>query len=326
MKANLREGGVDNHTPSRNTPARNESQSSGQKDMSVQKKKSSVKGYIFLLPILLLILVFLVYPFIKVIHTSFFTTRFGFGRMDFSGFKNYVSLFKDEVFRIGIYNSLIWTVGCLILQLSIPLGLALLLNKKFRGGNIVRSVILIPWITPVAGVAMMTRWILEPQLGLANKILVGSGLSQHPVNFLGSMTNALPTLMAISSWQFIPFGTLLMLAALQTISSELYDAIKIDGANSWQIFRFLIFPLVGSMIGFVFFFGFVWNFNTFALIWMTTQGGPVNSTMTLPVLIYRRAFKSFNMGQAAAMATMVGFFLIAVGFLFFKYMWKRSER
>lgn len=290
------------------------------------QKKNSIKGLLFLSPILLLIIIFLIYPFIRVIHISFFTTRFGFGKMEFSGIKNYVSIFKDEVFRIGVRNSLIWTVGCLILQLSIPLGLALLLNKKFRGGNIVRSIILIPWIAPVVGVAMMTRWILEPQLGLANKILVGSGLFQAPINFLGSMTNALPTLMVISSWQFIPFGTLLMLAALQTISSELYDAIKIDGANFWQIFRYLIFPMVGSMIGFVFFFGFVWNFNTFAIIWMTTQGGPVNSTMTLPVLIYRKAFKSFNMGEAAAIATVVGFFLIAVGFLFFKYVWKRAER
>jgi multiple sugar transport system permease protein len=290
------------------------------------QKRNSIKGLLFLSPILLLIIIFLIYPFIRVIHLSFFTTRFGFGKMEFSGIKNYVSIFKDEVFRIGVRNSLIWTVGCLILQLSIPLGLALLLNKKFRGGNIVRSIILIPWIAPVVGVAMMTRWILEPQLGLANKILVGSGLFQAPINFLGSMTNALPTLMVISSWQFIPFGTLLMLAALQTISSELYDAIKIDGANFWQIFRYLIFPMVGSMIGFVFFFGFVWNFNTFAIIWMTTQGGPVNSTMTLPVLIYRKAFKSFNMGEAAAMATVVGFFLIAVGFLFFKYVWKRAER
>jgi len=290
------------------------------------KKKNSIKGYLFLSPILILITIFLIYPFIRVIHVSLFATRFGFGKMEFSGIQNYISLFKDEVFQTSVLNSMIWTVGCLILQLSIPLGIALLLNKKFRGGNIVRSIILIPWITPVVGVAMMTRWILEPQLGLANKILFGTGLISGPINFLGSMTNALPTLMVISSWQFIPFGTLLMLAALQTISPELYDAIKIDGANSWQIFRYLIFPLIGSMVGFVFFFGFVWNFNTFAIIWMTTQGGPVNSTMTLPALIYKRAFKTFNMGESAAMATVVGFFLIAVGFLFFKYVWKRAEQ
>jgi multiple sugar transport system permease protein len=290
------------------------------------QKKNQLKGYLFLSPIIILIAIFLIYPFVNVIRISFFKTQFGFGEMEFSGIKNFILLFKDEVFRISIRNSLIWTVGSLILQLSIPLGLALLLNKKFRGVTFVRAIILIPWIAPVVGVAMMTRWILEPQLGLANKILMGTGLIHEYINFLGSMTNALPTLLIISSWQFIPFGTLLMLASLQTISPELYDAIKIDGANSWQIFLYLIFPLIGSMIGFVFFFGFVWNFNTFAIIWMTTQGGPVNSTMTLPVLIYRRAFKSFNMGEAASIATIVGFFLIIVGFLFFKFLWKRTER
>jgi len=290
------------------------------------QKKNQLKGYLFLSPIIILIAIFLIYPFVNVIRISFFKTQFGFGEMEFSGIKNFILLFKDEVFRISIRNSMIWTVGSLILQLSIPLGLALLLNKKFRGVTFVRAIILIPWIAPVVGVAMMTRWILEPQLGLVNKILMGTGLIREHINFLGSMTNALPTLLIISSWQFIPFGTLLMLASLQTISPELYDAIKIDGANSWQIFRYLIFPLIGSMIGFVFFFGFVWNFNTFAIIWMTTQGGPVNSTMTLPVLIYRRAFKSFNMGEAASIATIVGFFLIIVGFLFFKFLWKRTER
>jgi len=289
------------------------------------KTKKQYVGYLFLSPILILIILFLIYPFINVIRISFYSTRFGFGDMEFCGFKNFVTIFQDEVFRESIKNSFYWTIGSLLLQLSIPLGLALLLNKRFRGVALFRSMILIPWITPVVGIAMMTRWILEPQLGLANKILLGIGLLREPINFLGSMTNALPTLLTISSWQFIPFGTLLMIAALQTISSELYDAIKIDGANSWQIFRFLTFPLIGSMVGFVFFFGFVWNFNTFAIIWMTTRGGPVNSTMTLPVLLYKKAFKSFNMGEAAAIATLVGLFLMVVGFLFFKYLWKRQS-
>lgn len=245
--------------------------------------------------------------------------------MEYSGLKNFFSLFEDEVFRISLKNSLIWTIGSLALQLTIPLGLALLLNKEFKGGALVKTVILIPWITPVVGVAMMTRWILEPQLGLANRILLKIGLVHQSINFLGSPSYALFTLLIISSWQFIPFGTLLLLAALQTIPPDVYDAIKVDGANSWQTLRYLIFPMIGSMIGFVFFLAFVWNFNTFALIWMTTKGGPVNSTMTLPVLIYRRAFKAFNMGEAAAIATMIGLFLVVIGFFFFKYLWRRTS-
>jgi len=101
--------------------------------------------------------------------------------------------------------------------------------------------------------------------------------------------------------------------------------MKVDGANSWQIFRHLIFPMIGSMIGFVFFLSFAWNFNTFGLIWITTKGGPVNSTNTLPVLIYRRAFRTFNMGESAAVATLIGILLIIIGSIFFKYLWKKED-
>jgi len=287
--------------------------------------RNQLRGYLFLLPILILLSIFLIFPFINVIRLSFYSTKFGFGKMNFTGFNNYFSLFKDSVFRISIKNSLYWTLGSTFLQLIIPLVIALLLNRKFFGATFVRSVILIPWITPVVGITMLTRWILEPQLGILNRILINIGLINERLNLLGSMVATLPTLLTVSSWQFIPFGTLLILAALSTILPELYDAITIDGASSWQVFRYLIFPLVGSMIGFVFFFGFVWNFNSFALIWLITRGGPVNSTMTLPVLIYQKAFASLNMGQAAAIATLVGIFLIIVGFVYFRYMWKRVD-
>lgn len=277
-----------------------------------------------MLPVSFFVAFFLIYPFLIAIRTSLYFTAFGFGEMEFCGLENFFSLFQDEEFITGLKNSFVWTLGSVALQLSIPLGLAMLLNREFRGGMVAKSIMLIPWITPLVGIAMMTKWTLEPQLGFANKILLQIGLIKQPINFLGSPTFALPSLLIISSWRFIPFGTLLLLAALQTIPPSVYDAMKVDGANSWQTFRFLIFPMIGSMIGFVFFLAFAWNFNTFGLIWITTKGGPVNSTNTLPVLIYRRAFRIFNMGESAAVATLIGIFLIAVGFVFFKYIWKRE--
>lgn len=289
------------------------------------KKRSQLKGLLLLSPMLILIGLFLVYPFANVIRLSFFKTQFGFGKMEYYGFKNFITVFSDKVFLESVKNSFYWTFGSLILQLSLPLAIALLLNRKFRGENIVKSIILIPWITPVVGISMLVRWMLEPQLGVINRILLNIGFIQERINLLGSMTGALPTLIIVSSWMFIPFGTLLILASLSTILPELYDAMKIDGADYWQTFKHLVFPLVGSMIGFVFFFGFVWNFNAFALIWLITRGGPVNSTMTLPVLIYQKAFASFNMGEASAIATVMGVFLIIIGFIFFKYLWKKIE-
>ncbi|MBA7481290.1 Lactose transport system permease protein LacF [subsurface metagenome] len=288
----------------------------------MNKIKNNIFGYLYLSPVLVLIIVFLIYPFLNVIKVSFFSAKFGFGEMSYAGLKNYISLFQDEVFLKSIYNSVIWTIGNVLLQLSIPLGIALLLNRKFKGATLIKTLIIIPWIAPVVGIAMITKWTLEPQLGIANRILLSLGWIDKQINFLGSMNNAFPTLLFINSWQFIPFGTILILAALQTISTELYDAVKIDGANSWQTFCYLIFPIIGSMIGFVFFFGLVYSLNSFALIWITTKGGPVNATMTLPVLIYQKAFMSFNAGEASAIATLMGALLIIIGFLFFKYLWK----
>lgn len=287
-------------------------------------KTKGLVGYLYLLPVLILVVVFLVYPFLNVIKVSFSSAKFAFGEANYVGFKNYMSLFRDKVFLRSIYNSLIWMIGNVFLQLSIPIGVALLLNRKFFGDAIVKTLILIPWITPVVGVAMIAKWMLEPQLGVINKILVGLGLASQPVNFLGSTSTALPTLICVNSWQFIPFGTVLVLAALQAIPSELYDAAKIDGASSWQIFRYLVFPLIGSMVGFVFFFGLANSLNIFALIWVATKGGPANATLTLPVMVYQKAFMSFRAGEASAIATLISVFLIILGFLFFGYIWKRE--
>jgi multiple sugar transport system permease protein len=139
--------------------------------------------------------------------------------------------------------------------------------------------------------------------------LLGIGLLDRPINFFGKQT-ALVSLVLINTWKFIPFGTLLILAALQTIPSELYEASRVDGANIWQAFYYMIFPLIVPMISFVGFLAFVWNFNVFETIWLITKGGPGNTTMTLPVLIYRKAFGEFRMDEASAVATLVGIILI----------------
>ena len=139
-------------------------------------KRNQIKGYLFLLPVLIFVCFFLIYPFILTIRISFFSTPFGFGKMEFNGLGNYHSLFKDEEFRIGLKNSLVWTLGSVALQISIPLLIAVLLNREFRGGLLTKSVMLIPWLTPLVGIAMMTKWILEPQLGWANRILFKIGL------------------------------------------------------------------------------------------------------------------------------------------------------
>lgn len=286
--------------------------------------KSRWTGLLYLAPVLFLIIAFFLYPSISIIQTSFYTTKYGINFV-FAGLKNYRIVFQDEVFRASLVNSLIWTVTGMFLQLTIPLGTALLLNQKFRGNHFARAAMLVPWITPSVIIAIMARWILEPELGMLNDVLLRIGAIGAPVNFLGSPKAALPTLILAQTWQFLPFGTLLILAALQTIPRELYEAMKVDGAGAFQLFRHLIFPRLGPMIGFVGFLAFVWNFNVFDKIWLTTQGGPVNATMTLPVMVYERAFRTFRLGQSSAVATITVLGLIVLGIIYFKYLWKPTK-
>ncbi|MEM1868273.1 MAG: sugar ABC transporter permease, partial [Thermosphaera sp.] len=143
-------------------------------------------------------------------------------------------------------------------------------------------------------------------------------------DFLGSPNSALLTLVTANSWQFLPFGTLLILAGLQTIPRDVVEAAQVDGAGGWKRFWHILFPLLGPVIGFVFFLAFVWNFNTLAIVWLTTQGGPLNRTLTLPVFIYRRAFRGFAMGEAAAMGAMASVLLAIIGLFYFKYIWRKT--
>lgn len=280
-------------------------------------------GYFLILPVVVLIVGLYGYPLFDLVRVSLHETRFGFGESRFSGLANYKKVFTDPYFHQALSNSLKWTAFNLLLQLSIPLGLALMLNQRFKGNTLARVLMLVPWITPVVVVAILVRWLLEPSLGVVNRILKDVGLIANPVNFLGSPRYALSTLVAVNTWQFLPFGTLLILAALQTIPREMYEAARVDGAGSWRLFWHILFPLLMPVTGFVGFLAFVWNFNTFALIWLTTQGGPMNTTLTLPVLIYRRAFRGFAMGEAAAMAALVSVILVGLGIFYFKFLWRR---
>jgi len=282
-------------------------------------------GYLLLLPLLILILVIFLYPLLSTVRYSLYDIPFGAKEGPFAGLQNYRIIFDEPVFWQGFKNSIIWALGNLALQLTIPFGIAIVLNHRLKGINFIRAIVLIPWIVPAVVVAICARWLLLPTLGPINYHLIKAGIITRRLNFLGSLQLALPTLISLNSWKFFPFGTLLILAALQTIPAELYEAARVDGANPWQCFTSITFPLVGRMVWFIGFLAFVWNYNIFDLIWLTTKGGPGNTTQTLPVLIYRRAFKTFRPGEASSIAVIVMIFLAAVGLVYFKLLSPKKE-
>ena len=254
------------------------------------EQKNQKIGYLFLAPLTIIVAVSLLYPFVKGFILSFFETKYGFGSMSFSGLKNFISIVKEEKFGVAIKNSMIWVVFGLILNTVFPMGIAILINRDFVGKKVCMGAMLISWMTPVVGFSMMWKWLLEPQLGIVNKILKNVGLIENSINFLGDSKWALGICIFLNFLQFFPFGVLLMSSALSVIPKELYEAMRIDGASPKKILSNLILPIAGPMISFMTFLGIVWTFSNYSLIYILTKGGPNYSTYTVPILIYEKAF------------------------------------
>lgn len=286
-------------------------------------KRVSLVTYLYILPILVLIGIIFIYPLSQVLISSFYNIRLGAQEGIFVGLDNYRLIFSEPVFWKSVRSSLIWTFGNLILQLTIPLGVAILLNQKLRGMHFARTLILLPWIIPMVALAVSMRWMLLPGIGIFNEILQNTIGAQ--ISFLGSRSAAMPTLIILNTWKWLPFGTLLILTALQTIPSEVYDAARVDGANFWKQFIYITFPLLGKVIWFMGYLILVWNFNTFDTIWLTTEGGPGHAMQTLTILVYRRAFKVFRLGEGAAIATIGAALLMVMGLLYFKFLSPKRE-
>lgn len=286
-------------------------------------KRVSLVTYLYIIPILVLIGIIFIYPLSQVLISSFYNIRLGAQEGIFVGLDNYRLIFSEPVFWKSVRSSLIWTFGNLILQLIIPLGVAILLNQKLRGMHFARTLILLPWIIPMVALAVSMRWMLLPGIGIFNEIL--KNIIGTQISFLGSKSAAMPTLIILNTWKWLPFGTLLILTALQTIPREVYEAARVDGANFWKQFIYITFPLLGKVIWFMGYLILVWNFNTFDTIWLTTEGGPGHIMQTLTILVYRRAFKVFRLGEGAAIATMSAAFLMVMGILYFKFLSPKRE-
>lgn len=285
--------------------------------------RKSLYRYLLIAPVVLLILLIFGYPFVRAISLGFFDVSFGGAGREFVGLNNHLALIRDQEFWQVTGRTAVWTVANLSIQLSVPVGIALLLNQKLHGINVARSLVLLPWVVPTVPVAVTMRWMLLPRIGIIAEIIRLLGFGD--VHMLGSSAVAMPTLVLINSWKFIPFGTLMILSVLQTIPTDIHEAAKVDGCGAWSRFRYITLPYLGNMIWFVGFLAFAWNFNTFDLIWLTTAGGPGSSTETLPIMIYRTAFKTFRLGEASASASLIAVALIVFGFFYFKSMTPKDD-
>jgi multiple sugar transport system permease protein len=274
------------------------------------------------LPSVLLIIGLIVYPFVYTIALSLQRRQLFAREGTFIGFDNYAALLGGSAFWRSLANGVVFSCGSLALQVLLGVGLALLLNKPFVGRNVFRGALLFPYIIPTIVSIVAIRWMLNDLYGIVNYWLQAIGLISQPIPWLGNPDLAMASLIAINAWMFYPFVMLCVLARLQSIPEELYEAARIDGAGALAQFWYVTLPQLRGTLAVVILVRTLWMFNKFDTVWLTTQGGPFGTTQTLPVLAYIEAFNLYEIGRGAAVGILMSVALLIV-FLIYQRMFLR---
>ena len=276
-------------------------------------------GVLFTIPAIVILLAVLAYPIFSSFLLSFQNVRLAAGGIvtEFVGLDNYAQIFRDVSFKTAFTNSLYFTFVEVVSVITISLGLALLLNHPLGRPAIYRVILLIPWaLAPVAN-AVLWKWIYNANYGVLNAIVVGLGLSDTGVVWLGSPFLALNMILIADVWKAIPFITLLLLAGLQNIPRLLYKAALMDGASAWQQFVHVTIPGIKTSLIISIVLQSIWALKVFDLIFVLTKGGPADGTVLLNFLSWRVTFNYLNIGYGAAIADVlfVMMLLLAIGYI-----------
>jgi ABC-type sugar transport system permease subunit len=257
-------------------------------------------AYALVLPVVLLLGGLVAYPFFYAIYVAF-TDRVVGNDGQWIGLGNFRYLAQSPAFSAAIWNTIVLVVVSDVAKLAIGLGLALLVNQRMPGRGLFRSALMLPWAMP-AFVAFLTwRVIYQPIGGGLNLLLTDTGLYPEVVDWLGQRSTAMPAVIAASVWRGFPFWFVSILAALQTIPLELYEAARVDGANAWQRFRAVTFPAIRPVVIVTALLSSIWTANSFENVWLLTQGGPSDATIVFPVLAYF-GMQTQRIGEAAAVS------------------------
>ena len=231
-------------------------------------------------------------------------------RTQWVGLANFRSLLADPDFATSFLNTLTWTVGAVTLQTVLGVGVALLLHGRLVARSAARGLLLFPYLLPTAVAVLVWRWLFNDLYGLINHALMTAGLITEPVAWLSRSPNAMIAVILVGTWKFFPFVVIAVLARLQSIPDSLYEAARIDGASRWAQFWDITLPQLASVLAVVVLLRSIWDFKEFDLVYLMTGGGPGISTQTLPILVYREAFRMLNFGRGAAVAVMMFAFML----------------
>jgi multiple sugar transport system permease protein len=275
--------------------------------------RHEIQAYTFLGPALFLLIGLMVYPLGQVVRMSFYdiTVR----AETWAGVRNYVELLQNPLFWQVLWQTVLFTLGSVIFHLVLGMGLALLLHTRINGKirNLFRGLLIVPWMFAPAVAAMIWVLMLSP-FGVVNGFLTTIGLldPNHTINWLGSPSTSLLSVTAMNIWRAYPFFMVMLLAGLQAIPEEVYEAADIDGTSPLQKFWFITIPALRGIILTIVLLDGIWTFRAFDPVYVMTGGGPVNSSQVLPTSIYFDAFQKLRFGYASAEAVIM--FLILFTF------------
>lgn len=288
---------------------------------SIQPKRSrrfnSVQGPAFITPTLAVLLVIITYPLLYGVYISLFNTNL-VNKWQFVGGKYYASILQNKEFYESVWITLKYTIFVVAGHFVLGMILATIINKPFPGRLLFRTILLLPWVMPDVSIALIFKWIFNPVYGIANQILQDIGLIHAPIEWFSVGTTAFISVVVISIWKGYPLIMLLILAGLQSISENLTEAAKIDGASTWQIQCYIVLPGLKPVMLSALILDTVWWFKHFTIVWITTNGGPDGATNLLSISIFKEAFDNLRFGKAAALAVLVFFICYVIGVVYRK--------
>jgi multiple sugar transport system permease protein len=270
-------------------------------------------GVLFMLPLILAVAVFLVWPIAEAVRLSF--VRYNPLRPDdqpFVGLDNYLFVLEDPLFWESFWQAIVWTGWSTVLQAVIGVGLAMLLHQPLKGMNAFRGLLLFPYIVPTVVIALNWRWLFNSEIGIVNHLLMSAGVIDDRIAWLSTPTMAMTSAILLNVWKYTPFVVIVVLARLQTIPTELYDAAKVDGAGAFRRFRDITLPQLAEVLAVVIVFRTIWTFNKFEEIYLLTRGGPGTSTYNLALYAFDQSIANLRMGVGAA-AGVIMLLLLLVG-------------
>jgi raffinose/stachyose/melibiose transport system permease protein len=278
------------------------------------RDRAAITG--FVLPATVLFLLLVVAPIVVAAYTSLFKWNgFGGAPTNFIGFDNFARLIKDPTFLGDLWRGLILIALSVLVQLPVALGLAMLLHQPLRGRGVYRVLFFAPYVLSEVTTGVLFMMVFSPSRGLANEVLTWFGFADASATWLADPSTVLYSLFFVISWKYFGFHMILFLAGRQNIPQELTEAATVDGAGSWQVFRYVTLPLLGPTIRLSAFLSVIGTIQLFDMVWVLTGGGPVHASETMAVTMFQYGFRRYEVGYASAIS--IAMFVVSLVFALF---------